>query len=174
MKLLFILMAALLLPVVPALACFPDDSESDGILFASEGRNFDRNPLPMSFCESDEVGFVIVNGKCYDFDAITDYDTEEECQADPVCKAYREEQKQGQDDEYLRCPADTGSGCKELKSIEEQNQEQDLERTDDPNHGEIKGDEELEQDQSEEEHQEEEEQGQAQGDSEQTTSETDE
>ena len=86
---------AALMPIVPALACFPDPeaAEDEKVLFASEhqDRSFTRAPIPMSFCDSGEVGFVVVMGKCYDFDAITDYDTEEECQADPVCKAYREQ-----------------------------------------------------------------------------------
>ena len=89
------------MPIVPALACFPDPEETEEILFTSSGNsnNFDedyaftRDPIPMSFCDSGEGGFVIVNGKCYDQDAITDYDTEEECQADPVCKAYREQNR---------------------------------------------------------------------------------
>ena len=95
-KLLILSVMVLLLPVVPALACFDSDStlfrtSSEG---AHGGRSFTREPIPMSFCESGEHGFVVVMGKCYDQDAITDFDTEEECQADPVCKAYREQQQQ--------------------------------------------------------------------------------
>ena len=44
---------------------------------------------PIEQCN--ESGWVIVSGKCYDQDAITDFETEEECQADPICKAYREQ-----------------------------------------------------------------------------------
>ena len=181
-KLLILSVMALMMPIAPALACFPEDDETKEVLFAAglRGRTpddtafqFGRDPLPMSFCEKDEPGFVVVNGKCYDFDAITDFETEEDCQADEVCKAYREQQEGEQ--EHFKCPAGaTGEGpdCTELKSLEEQEYEQNQDRTDDPNHGEIKGDEELVQDQEqdEEEHQEEEEQGQEE--SEQTTQET--
>jgi hypothetical protein len=177
MKLLFIMMAALLMPIVPALACFPSDTQTEEVLFQSEDQDqsFSDEPLPMRYCESGENGFVIVNGKCYDQDAITDFETEEECQADAVCKAYREQQKKAEE---------PGPGCLTsfgppeqgychpspeleplppspmpgpiLDSFEDLNMK-NPDRTDDPNHGEIKGDEELTED--EEEHQEEEKQG---------------
>lgn len=177
MNKLFILSAmALLLPVVPALACFDDGTlfrtSSEG---AHGGRSFTREPIPMSFCESGERSFVVVMGKCYDQDAITDFDTEEECQADPVCEAYREQQRQDRqecDPQYnLACQDDTSLPPPELRAPEpapsppeecsHEGLGPDVCRPidqGDPNHGEIKGDEELEQD--EEEHQEEEEQGQ--------------
>jgi hypothetical protein len=44
---------------------------------------------PIEQCN--ESGWVIVSGKCYDQDAITDFETEEKCQAYPICKAYREQ-----------------------------------------------------------------------------------
>ena len=50
---------------------------------------FGRDPIPMSFCESGEHGFVVVMEKCYDQDAITDFETEEDCYADDVCRSYR-------------------------------------------------------------------------------------
>ena len=193
MKLLFILMVALMLPVVPALACFPQAQEEE-VLFASEGRNFDRNPLPMSFCELPEPGFVVIKGKCYDFDAITDFDTEEECQADEICKAYREQQQKQYDEDgtyhmdcskayrpMIGCGDDIVGTTPMPPSAEPSPPEEcsheglgpDVCRPiQDPNHGEIKGDEELEEEQDEEEHQEEEEQGQET--TEETTGETDE
>jgi hypothetical protein len=187
-KLLILLAMALLLPIMPALACFPSGDETQDVLFAAglRGRTseetafqFGRDPIPMSFCELDEPGFAVVNGKCYDVDAITDFETEEECQADSVCKAYREQQQQEQ--ESNRNPEDIDI-CKETPTFPtcyedafppkpEPEPVLDCsheglgtdgcrpiaEEQGDPNHGEIKGDEELEQD--EEEHQEEEKQG---------------
>jgi hypothetical protein len=44
---------------------------------------------PIEQCNTS--GWVIVSGKCYDQDAITDFETEKECQANPICKAYREQ-----------------------------------------------------------------------------------
>jgi hypothetical protein len=55
-----------------------------------------QNPNPQGFKEypleqCEESGWVVVSGKCYDQDAITDFETPEECQTDPICKAYREQ-----------------------------------------------------------------------------------
>ena len=92
----------------------------------------------MSYCESGERGFVVVMGKCYDFDAITDYDTEEECQADEVCKAYREEQRKQTETPEPWMTCDAIGGCHPTPEPEPLS-----EPIGDPNHGEIKGDEEL-------------------------------
>jgi hypothetical protein len=37
-----------------------------------------------------EQGYVKLFGACFDTDAILDHETEEECQADPLCREYRE------------------------------------------------------------------------------------
>jgi hypothetical protein len=162
---------AALMPIVPALACFPSDTQTEEVLFQSEDQDqsFSNEPLPMLYCESGEKGFVIVNGKCYDQDAILDFETEEECQADEVCKAYREQQKQQEEPEPR--PPCQPSGDLDVcipwdddKIVEEPEPALCTGLCDDPNHGEIKGNEELTQD--EEEHQEEEEQGQETGEKE--------
>jgi hypothetical protein len=170
---------AALMPIVPALACFPENTQTGEVLFASSdgGRSFSNEPLPMLYCESGEKGFVIVNGKCYDQDAILDFETEEECQADEVCKAYREQQKQQEEPEPR--PPCQPSGDLDVcipwdddKIVEEPEPALCTGLCDDPNHGEIKGDEELDLAEDEEEHQKEEEQGQEE--SEETTAETNE
>lgn len=187
MKLLLIMMAALMLPIVPALACFPENDETERIgEGAHGGRSFTREPIPMSFCESGERNFVVVNGKCYDQDAITDFDTEEECQADEICRAYWEEQSKTRNPEDIDICKETPTfpTCYEdafapptpepepIGDCSHEGDDVDVCRpVEDPNHGEIKGDEELaEEEQNEEEHQEEEEQGQEE--SKETTAET--
>ncbi len=162
---------AALMPIVPALACFPDPESETKIETEEVAFQFGRDPIPMSFCELPEPGFVVVNGKCYDFDAITDFETEEECQADEICSAYREEQRKAEEPEPSQRPPCKPSGDLDIcipwddeRIIEEPEPALCTGLCDDPNHGEIKGNEELTQD--EEEHQEEEEQGQETGEKE--------
>jgi hypothetical protein len=78
-----------------------------------DGRDRDRDPckrwdrlgygnicVPIPRGGQCEQGYVKLFGACFDGDAVLDHDTEEECQADPLCREYRE-----------RYPSDPDPGC---------------------------------------------------------------
>jgi hypothetical protein len=81
-----------------------------------DGRDRDRDPCKRwvrlgygNICEpiprggQCEQGDVKLFGACFDGDAVLDHETEEECQADPLCREYRERYPSDPDPELPIC-----------------------------------------------------------------------
>jgi uncharacterized membrane protein YgcG len=68
------------------------------IIFEDDNNDNDRDPCKkyVKICRpildngQCEQGYAKLFGACFDTDAILDHDTEEECQADPLCREYRD------------------------------------------------------------------------------------